>query len=103
MPSSYSTERSELCHHVALGSVAFLADNTVSDSTAQSISQATTEEERRKLEQEEKKEKARHVSVMDWLSTSRKRMDKVAADVRTICAETEPHTLAQAFEKDAAA
>jgi hypothetical protein len=51
-----------------------------------SISQAPTEEERQKLEKEEEKVKARHHSLLDSLSGLRTMMDKVAADVRAICA-----------------
>lgn len=51
-----------------------------------SISQAPTEEERQKLEKEEGKVKARHDSLLDCLSSFRKMMDKVAGDVRDICA-----------------
>ncbi|KAH0378439.1 hypothetical protein KCU92_g8717, partial [Aureobasidium melanogenum] len=121
MPSPYSTKRSELCRHDSwrVGCVSCKQDD-IGEACAEleveiamtnedlcalppSISQAPTEEERQKLEKEEEKVKARHHSLLDSLSGLRTMMDKVAADVRAICAKTEPHMLAEVFEKDAAA
>ncbi|KAG9659861.1 hypothetical protein KCU64_g3577, partial [Aureobasidium melanogenum] len=121
MPSPYSTQRSELCCHDSFRVGCFSCkQDDIGEACAEleieiamtneylcalppSISQAPTEEERQKLEKEEGKVKARHDSLLDCLSSFRKMMDKVAGDVRDICAKTEPHMLAGAFEKDAAA
>ncbi|KAH0359770.1 hypothetical protein KCU65_g9778, partial [Aureobasidium melanogenum] len=103
MPSPYSTERSELCRHDSFRvgcvsckqhgvrgrfaeSEAKLAKVDDSLRTLPSrISKAATDEERQILEKDKQKAKARH----DRLLVPNPR--------------TEPHMLAEAFEKDAAA